>query len=103
MRAIVNECFYNYIITATKNRITNIIGNTNVYQTTHKFFVICKFTRKILHCIDIKIAKYIQGGKVFQLICKALVAKFSVVCRTSETEQTIYKDGNMCFANLVNN
>ena len=68
-----------------------------------QLFVICKVTRKILHCINIKIAKYIQGGKVFQLIGKALVAKFSVVCRTSATEQTIYKDGNMCFANFVNN
>ena len=46
---------------------------------------------------------YIQSGKVFQLICKALVAKFSAVCTQSATEQTIYKDGNMCFANLVNN
>ena len=48
-------------------------------------------------------AKYLQSGKVFQLICKALVAKFSVVCTRIATEQTIYKDGNMCFANLVNN
>ena len=47
-------------------------------------------------------AKYIESGKEFQLVCKALVAKFSVVCKRSATEQTIYKDGNMCFANLVN-
>jgi len=37
LRVIVNECFYNCITNATKNRITNIMGNTNVHQTISKF------------------------------------------------------------------